>query len=732
MSPAGGAGVAGARALTLRVAEALPKDVGRAIARIDPADIERLGCVIGDIVAIAGKRKTAARIMPAFPGERGKGVIQIDGIIRENAQAALDDSVQISKAEHRHATSLVLVPVVSGPALRGQDSRYIGTLLENAPLLVGDRVRVTLFGSRAIDFVVKDTSPKGLVFVDRATAVRIAGEAGAVGEARNQPGVSYEDVGGLGREIARIREMIELPMRHPEVFARLGIEPPKGVLLFGPPGCGKTLIARAVAAETSAHFVHINGPEIIHKFYGESEANLRKTFDEAQARAPSIVFIDEIDAIAPKREAVQGEVEKRVVAQLLTLMDGLESRGHVVVIGATNIPDSIDPALRRPGRFDREISVLVPDKTGRLEILHIHTRGMPLAADVDLEKLAEITHGFVGADLAGVCREAAMSCLRRALPQIDFKNPELPYEELLKLEVSMDHFLEALTETEPSAIREVFTERPDVKWEDVGGLTEVKQLIREMVAWPLTYADRFKSVKLNPPKGLLLTGPPGTGKTLVAKAAAAESGINFISLKGPALISKWVGESEKGVREVFKKARQSAPCMVFFDELDALVPRRGGGDSGGHVTERVVGQFLAELDGIEELRGVVILGATNRPDMIDPALLRAGRFDLIVELPAPDLEARLAILRVHTRGRRLSPEIDLASFAERAEGFVGADLEALCRRAAMLAIRESIEREPNPAFTPFSIELRHFEAAFAQARRAEPAAATDGGAENGA
>ncbi len=720
MSQPGASGAVGERAaLALRVAEALPKDVGRAIARVDPADIERLGCAIGDIVEIAGKRNTTARIMPAFPGERGKGLVQIDGIIRENAQAALDDSVQLKKAGNHSAASLALTPVVTAKALGAQDSRYIGTLLENVPLVVGDRVRVALFGSRAVDFIVKDTSPSGPVYVDRATVVRIAGDATLGGRA---PGVSYEDVGGLGREIARIREMIELPMRYPEVFARLGIEPPKGVLLYGPPGCGKTLIARAVAAETSAHFVHVNGPEIIHKFYGESEANLRKLFDEAQNHAPSIVFIDEIDAIAPKREAVQGEVEKRVVAQLLTLMDGLESRGHVVVIGATNIPDSIDPALRRPGRFDREISVLVPDKVGRLEILQIHTRGMPLAKDVDLEKLAAITHGFVGADLAGVCREAAMSCLRNALPTIDFKNPQLPYEELLKLEISMRNFTDALTETEPSAIREVFTELPDVKWDDVGGLDEVKEVIREMVAWPLAYADRFAFAKVNPPKGLLLTGPPGTGKTLVARAAAAESGINFISVKGPALISKWVGESEKGIREVFHKARQAAPCMVFFDEIDALVPRRGDGSGGGHVAERVVGQFLAELDGIEELRGVVILGATNRPDMIDPALLRAGRFDVILPLHAPDRAARLSILGVHTRGRQLSADVDLKSIAASTEGLVGADLEGLCRRAAMLAIRESIEREPQAAFTPFVIERRHFENAFVQAREAHVAA----------
>ncbi|MBI4498614.1 MAG: CDC48 family AAA ATPase [Chloroflexi bacterium] len=691
--------------LTLRVAEALPRDVGRAIARLDPADIERLGAAIGDIVAITGKGRTVARLMPAYVAERGKGLVQIDGILRENAQAGLDDRVEVTRVAHQVARSLTLAPAGPGQAaLREGDTRYLGRLLEGIPLLAGNRVRVNLFGARSLDFVVSETAPREVVVVNGSTAIRIVGAAAP----SRGPAISYEDIGGLGKETARIREMIELPLRYPEVFDRLGIDPPRGVLLYGPPGCGKTLIARAVAYETAAYFIHVAGPEVIHKFYGESEAHLRSIFQDAEQHAPSIIFLDEIDAIAPRREAVQGEVEKRVVAQLLALMDGLRSRGRVIVIGATNLPGSIDPALRRPGRFDREIVISVPDRTGRLEILQIHTRGMPLAQNVDLERLAAITHGFVGADLAALCREAAMSCLRRVLPALDFARTELPYEDLLRLEVTMDHFLEALNEIEPSAIREVFTEVADVKWDQVGGLDEVKQLLREAVEWPLTYADRLAYAQVRPPKGVLLTGPPGTGKTLVAKAVASESGVNFISMKGPELLSKWVGESEKGVREVFKKARQTAPCIIFFDEIDALVPVRGGGGAETHVSERVVSQFLTEMDGIEELRGVVVLGATNRPDIIDPALLRPGRFDITVELPPPDRAARRAILEIHTRGRPLGEDVDLDALAEQTEGLVGADLEGLCRRAAMLAVRESVEREPGDAYTPFAIARRHF------------------------
>jgi transitional endoplasmic reticulum ATPase len=697
--------------LTLRVAEALAKDVGRGIARVDPADIDRLGATIGDLVEIVGKRRTVARLMPAYANERGQALAQIDGIIRENAQTGLGERIQMRKVAHHQGRSVTLVPTgATQAALRGQGTRYLGHLLEGLPLLAGDRVRVNLFGTRPVDFTVGETSPKEVILVTGATTIRVAGAPGPEGR---EPAISYEDIGGLNKEIARIREMIELPLRYPEVFERLGIDPPRGVLLHGPPGCGKTLIARAVAYETAAHYVHVAGPEVIHKFYGESEAHLRSLFQDAEKHAPSIIFLDEIDAIAPKREAVQGEVEKRVVAQLLALMDGLKSRGQVIVIAATNLPNNVDPALRRPGRFDREIAISVPDKTGRLEILQIHTRGMPLGDDVDLERLASMTHGFIGADLAALCREAAMSCVRQTLPAIDLARADIPFEVLLRLEVTMAHFLEALNEIEPSAIREVFSDVADVKWDQVGGLDEVKQLLREAVEWPLKYGDRFTFARTSPPKGVLLAGPPGTGKTLVAKAVASESGVNFISTKGPALLSKWVGESEKGVREIFKKARQTAPCIVFLDEIDSLVPTRGSGGAESHVSERVVSQFLTELDGIEELRGVVILGATNRPDIIDPALLRPGRFDYTVEFPLPDLAARLEILKVHTGERPLDPAVDLAGLAELSEGLVGADLEALCRRAAMFAIRESIDREPGKDFAPFSIEPRHFEAALA-------------------
>jgi transitional endoplasmic reticulum ATPase len=493
--------------------------------------------------------------------------------------------------------------------------------------------------------------------------------------------------------------MIELPLRFPEVFDRLGIDPPRGVLLYGSPGCGKTLIARAVANETAAHFLHINGPEIIHKFYGESEANLRKVFEEAQAHAPSIVFLDEIDAIAPKRTEVQGEVEKRVVAQLLALMDGLKTRGQVIVIGATNIQQNLDPALRRPGRFDREIEIGIPDRNGRREILEIHTRGMPLAADVDPDHLAAATHGFVGADMEALAREAAMAALRRLMPTIDLAAAELPYERLMELEVTMADFLDALREVEPSAMREVFTEVADVSWDEIGGMEEAKTALREAVEWPLLHSAVLTRVGAQPAKGILLTGPPGSGKTLLAKAAARESGVNFISIKGPELLSKWIGDSEKGVREVFKKARQAAPCIVFIDEIDALAPRRGGGGGEGHVTERVVSQLLTELDGIEELRGVVTLAATNRSDILDPALLRPGRFDIEIDVPLPDQASRRAILGVHTRNRPLTADIDLDVLAAETEGFVGADLAGLCRDATMAAARRFIAQDAETAGT---------------------------------
>jgi len=711
--------------LSLKVAEALPKDAGRGLVRMDPLDLERLGVQIGDVVEVAGKRPTVARAMPAYAEQRGQALVQMDGILRANAGAGLDERVMVRSVEAQPARTVALSPLEGMRATPSQaQTRYLARLLDGIPVMPGDRVRVDLFGTRAQTFTVTEASPAGPLVIGQNTTIRLAGK----GAERERGTITYEDIGGLRREMRRIREMIELPLRYPEVFERLGIEPPKGVLLHGPPGCGKTLIARAVAHETSAHFTHINGPEVIDKWYGASEATLRKIFDEAQRHAPAIIFIDEIDAIAPKREEMSGDrqVERRVVAQLLALMDGLESRGNVIVIAATNIPNTLDPALRRPGRFDREIAIGVPDKDGRREILDVHTRGMPLAGDVsaglprldagqagqavDLDRLAAITHGFVGADLEALGREAAMSALRRLLPDIDFAQASIPYDKLMALEVTMDDFMAALSEVEPSAIREVFTEVPDVRWADVGGLEEVKQLLVEAVEWPLRHGALFKHAGIRPPKGILLHGPPGTGKTLLAKALAHESEANFIAVKGPQLLSMWVGESERGVREMFRKGRQAAPCVLFFDELDALAPRRGGGDAGGQVTERVVSQLLTELDGIEELKGVVVLAATNRLDRLDPALLRPGRFDLLVELPLPDRQARHAILEVQTAGMPLAEDVQLGSLAAETEGLVGADLEALCRQAGMLAIREFLAGEQVGAPLP-QIGQQHFERA---------------------
>jgi len=700
----------------VRVAEALSKDVGRGIGRMDPADIERLGAEVGDVILVSGNKKTAVRVMPAYAEQRGSRLLQIDGITRENAQVGLDEKAIVEKTQGRAAQAIVLSPLAAGGGMRSEkDSRYLGRLLEGLAVTEGDRVRATLFGSRFQDFLVVETVPRGVALVHPTTSIKIREEK----TAERRPGVTYEDIGGLHKEIQRVREMIELPLKHPEVFDRLGIEPPKGVLLHGPPGTGKTLIARAVANETEAYFVAVNGPEVIHKFYGESEAKLRGIFEEAAHHSPSIIFLDEIDAIAPKRAEVTGEVEKRVVAQLLAVMDGLERRGEVVVIGATNIPGSLDPALRRPGRFDREITIGIPDKEGRLQILQIHTRGMPLSEDVDLEKIASITHGFVGADLAALCREAAMICLRGILPQIDFELETLPYEALLGLEVKMAHVMEALKEVEPSAIREVLVEVPNVRWQDVGGLEEAKRELREAVEWPLKHGELLAAAGINPPKGILLHGPPGTGKTLLAKAVATESEANFISVKGPALLSKWVGESEKGVRETFRKARQAAPCIVFFDEIDAIAPRReAGGES--HVTERVVSQLLTEMDGIEELKGVVVLAATNRLDILDPALLRPGRFDSLVALPPPGRTERLEIFRVHTRGRPLAEEVDLEFLAEAMEGFAGSDIEAVCRKAGMLAIRDFLSAGGaigDQDYSRFRIHQRHFQEALALVRK---------------
>ena len=694
--------------LTLRVAEAKPRDVGRGIARMDPHDLEKIGAEVGDIIQLEGKRKTAAKVMPAYPEDRGKSLIQMDGLLRGNAQVSLDEKVTVQKASFLPAEKIVLNPLTLVRSIsQERDAKYIGTLLDGLPLVEGDTIRANLFGTRSQDFTVISSIPRGLVLVHARTKIEVKEKT----EPRVKDSkISYEDIGGLGKELHRIREMVELPLKYPQIFERLGIDPPKGVLLHGPPGCGKTLIARAVANETAAYFTHITGPEIMGKFYGESEGRLRAVFEEAKNNAPAILFIDEIDAIAPKREEMGGEkqVERRVVAQLLALMDGLESRGEVIVIGATNIPNSLDPALRRPGRFDREIAISIPDHKGRLDILQIHTRGMPLAQDVDLERLSQITHGFVGADLEALSREAAMNALRKIMPNIDFQLDEIPYETLLKLEVTMNDFTEALKEVEPSAIREVFVEVPNVRWEDVGGLDEMKQKLVEAVEWPLRYPHLFQEANVNPPKGILLSGSPGTGKTLVAKALAHESEVNFISIKGPELISKYIGESERGVREIFRKAKQASPCIIFFDEFDSLVPERGTSDNS-QVTERVISQFLTELDGLEELKGVLVLAATNRKDLIDSAIVRTGRFDFTLEFSLPDEKARREIFGIHARGKPLAPDINLEVMAQKTEGLAGSDIEVICREAAMIAIRTFIKNEDKKG--KLKITRQHFEMA---------------------
>ncbi|HBM16046.1 MAG TPA: AAA family ATPase [Lentisphaeria bacterium] len=703
--------------LTLKVQEALKKDVGRAIARIDPEEMSKLALAMGDIVKIEGKKITPAKIMPCYSEDRGKSIIQIDGIVRGNARVGLDEKVNISKCQSSAALKITLEPItITADLRRGEDSKYIGSLIEGLPVVKGDTIRATLFGSKTCDFKVVDTAPEGVVIVGDSTIIKMKSVAVEENTKRTHT-VSYEDIGGLGSQLQRIREMIELPLRFPQIFERLGIAPPKGVLMHGPPGTGKTLIARAVAHETEAYFTHISGPEIMGKLYGESEEKLRRIFEDAKKHAPAIIFIDEIDAIAPKREDMGGEkqVERRVVAQLLALLDGLESRGELVVIGATNIPNTIDPALRRPGRFDREISIPIPDKKGRQQILEIYTRGMPLAEDVSIEKLSEISHGFVGADLEALVREAAMACLRKLLPQIDYEMSDIPYETLSSLTISMENFYDAMKEVEPSAIREVFVEVPDVKWEDVGGLDNIKQELKEAVEWPLKYEELFSKTNTTPTKGIILHGKPGTGKTLLAKAVANESGVNFISVKGPEIISRYIGESERGIREVFRKAKQAAPTILFFDEIDSLVPRRSSGSDGSHVTERVISQFLTEMDGIEELKGVMVLAATNRVDLIDPALLRSGRFDLLFELPLPDAKTRKDIFYIHTRNKALDKDFNIDSLAADTEGMAGTDIELICRKASMFAIREFVEKQKNDSKASgkdIKIMHKHFMQAF--------------------
>jgi len=671
----------------LRVGDARQRDVGRGIARVDQKTMQKLGITAGDVVEIAGKRTTSAIAWPAYSEDQNRDMIRIDGFTRKNAGVAINEYVVVRPAKVKTALSITLAPVDMRLNVDEDFTNFVKNRLMERTLVEGDTTLVMMLG-HAIPFTVTKTRPHGIVKVTSETKLTILNEPAP--EGKGLPRTTYEDIGGLHEEIQRVREMVELPLRHPELFQRLGIEPPKGVLLHGPPGCGKTLLARAVANESEANFFSINGPEIMSKFYGESEARLREIFQQAQQNAPSIIFIDELDAIAPKREEVTGEVERRVVAQLLALMDGLSGRGNVIVIGATNRPGALDPALRRPGRFDREIEIGVPDKQGRYEILQIHTRGMPLAEDVDLKKLSEMTHGYTGADLAALCRETAMKALRRYLPQINLEEERIPPSVLEKMEVKMEDFMNAYKEVTPTAMREVYIEVPTVHWEDIGGLEEVKRELKEAVEWPMKNPEMFQRLGIKPPKGILLYGPPGCGKTLLARAVATESEANFITIKGPEVFSKWVGESEKAIREVFRKARMAAPSVIFFDEIDSLVPRRGLGFADSGVSERVISQLLTEMDGIVALEDIVVIAATNRPDIVDPAVLRPGRFDRLIYVPEPDEKSRLQIFKIYTKNMPLAKDVNISELVAMTKNYSGADIEALCREAAMQALRRDI------------------------------------------
>ncbi len=711
--------------------EAVQDDVNKGIVKIDSTFMKQIDVNPGDVVEIVGERKTAAIVDRAYPGDIGLNIVRMDGNVRKNARTSIGEMVTIKKADVKPAGKVTIAPVNKGVMIKASSELFKQGLLGKA-LVKGDIVSLgrsrrrthpfqendvndifTMmeshfagYGFGALKFVVVETQPKkDIVVVTADTEVEFNPKAvEAMEEETISLEVNYEDIGGLGDEIKKVREMIELPLKHPEIFQKLGIEPPKGVLLHGPPGTGKTLLAKAVASETNSHFILINGPEVISKFYGESEANLRKKFEEAEQNAPSIIFFDEIDAIATKREETKGDVEKRVVAQLLGLMDGLKSRGKVIVIAATNMPNMLDPALRRPGRFDREIEIRVPDRRGRLDILKIHTRNMPLAKNVALEELARVTHGFVGADLNSLAKEAAMIVLRRILPDLKIEGIEegqpIPKEILEKLMVTQEDFLEALKVVRPSAMREVLVETPDVGWEDIGGLEDVKGKLQEAVEWPLKKPEVFKRLGIRPPRGILLYGPPGTGKTLLAKAIAKESEANFILVNGPSLLSKWVGESEKAVREIFRKARQTAPTILFFDEIDALVPKRHSDAGESRVTERIVNQMLTEMDGLESLNDVVIIAATNRPDIVDPALLRQGRFDRIILTPVPDLKGRKKIFEIYTEKMPKAKDVDINELAEKTEGYVGADIEGVCREAAMIALRNDLNAK--------TVKMEHF------------------------
>ena len=697
----------------LRVADARHKDVARGIARIDPQAGDRLGIASGDIISIEGKKSTVAISWPGYPEDIGTGIIRIDGNVRRNAGASIDEKVTVKRTEAKEAETITFAPTKPLRIVGGE--RYLAHLLEGRVASRGDVVELNIMGNK-IDLVAVSIKPQApaVMLTDRTRVV--ISEKPVTEDQAQLPKVTYEDIGGLGEEIQKIREMIELPLRHPELFEKLGVEAPTGVLLHGPPGTGKTLMAKAVAGETSSNFFSLSGPEIMSKYYGQSEENLREIFKQAQENAPSIVFIDEIDSIAPKREEVTGEVERRVVAQLLSLMDGLESRGKVVVIGATNMPNVLDPALRRPGRFDREIEIGIPDRKGRHEILMIHTRGMPLEG-VDLQEVADLTHGFTGADIAALAKEAAMRAIRKILPSIDLEAESIPAEVLNDLKVTKDEVFSALREVQPSALREVLVEIPNVNWSDIGGLDDAKQELKESVEWPLKYGDLFEHMDAEPPRGILLYGPPGTGKTLLAKAVATESEANFISVKGPEFLSKWVGESEKAVRETFRKAKLAAPCIIFFDEIDSIVPTRGGMMGDSHVTQRVISQFLTEIDGLEELNDVTVIAASNRPDIIDPALLRPGRFDRSIYIPPPDKEARLEIFKIHSQGKPLAPDVDLEKLTEKTKNFTGADIAAICNEAVMLAIRDYISsggKMEKEELQKSQVTMKHFEDAISR------------------
>jgi transitional endoplasmic reticulum ATPase len=693
--------------LQLRVAEAYHKDAGKGVARIGAAAMSALGLENEGVVEIKGKDKVYAIVWPGNP-EDPQDIIRIDGNTRANVGVGIDNKIQVSRAEARPARKIVVAPTRQIRLMGGP--QYLLRMLEGRAVVKGEMLRVEMINN-TLNLAVVSTMPAGPVLIIQDTIISITRET-LEELALQVRDISYEDIGGLSKEIREIREMIEVPLRHPEIFSRLGINPPRGVLLHGPPGTGKTLIARAVASETDANFVSISGPEIVSKFYGESEQRLRQIFEEAAKAAPSIIFIDEIDSIAPKREEVSGDLERRVVAQLLALMDGLSARGEVIVIAATNRPNALDPAIRRGGRFDREIEIGIPNKNGRLEVLYVHTRGMPLDDSLDLKEIAEATHGFVGADLYALCKEAAMRTLERALPDLDVQE-DIPAEVLENLRVSKDDFRAALKKIEPSALREVFVEVAEVHWNEVGGLEEAKQSLIESVEWPLKYPEAFESVGVRPPRGILLYGFPGTGKTLLVRALATECNINFISIKGPELLSKWVGESERAVREIFRKARQAAPAMVFFDEIDSIVPARGtGGET--HVTERVVSQFLTELDGLVELKDVIIVAATNRPDLLDRSLLRPGRFDRMVYIPMPDKDARRKIFEINLI-RMAASGVSPQQLAEITEDYSGADLEMLCREAGMLALRQHIRPGMSKEaliIDKISVTKEHFQEAY--------------------